>query len=456
MLPRLTTTAGTNPDGSAIVQGGLDDVRAAVAKRYAQLASDSANMSSGAITYTGMAINWTYTDASTPVNTYSANISSYNVTPLSNYLDSITSNVTTSLQNVGSSGTGPAQRTALLEQYKADVRSATSNWVDSEMLDQFAQAMSNSTMSSFYGWLQDVGSAAKRKLMGAASQFKPTTIMDNVTNVLSAGVYICKDLVMPAVMYVGQFLFRAVAELAILGMMVCLPFWLFDGPLKKAFTGSVETLLAASLMVPFWAFFQMIMDALYGGFCALFSAAFAAAGAAVALVSGGAALPEMIACSMLILTAGYLIASLVLAWKVPGLTRGFLSGGSWIAGVMGSAAVGAGAAVLIAGGMAVAGAGALAAGGGGVGGLARMAASRVGNMGARTVNVASRAVGKGNALGVPQIQKPSWATSKVAQGRAYRAAGRIGVNLLKHGGDPMRALGGYMKSRNKNRGEDED
>jgi hypothetical protein len=159
---------------------------------------------------------------------------------------------------------------------------------------------------------------------------------------------------------------------------------------------------------------------------------------------------------MLILTAGYLIASLVLAWKVPGLTRGFLSGGSWIAGVMGSAAVGAGAAVLIAGGMAVAGAGALAAGGGGVGGLARMAASRVGNMGARTVNVASRAVGKGNALGVPQIQKPSWATSKVAQGRAYRAAGRIGVNLLKHGGDPMRALGGYMKSRNKNRGEDED
>ena len=408
-----------------IGEAPVDEIRKQVLSRYVALTIDSASVSPGFTKSADFSVDWKFKD-------YALNKTEVSISPLSYSIQEITAATIAALNKTPSTAAGESARAELLSQYEKVVTQATANWIDSEYIDRLAVAMKGE--SRLWGIAKNIGTWTKRAGLSTAAALSPDSLADKVGSVLSIFTSVARTFVIPLISLVMCFCLRLLLELSLLGMLISIPFWFFDGT-KKAFTGSVETLIATAIMVPFWQFFQMIMDLLFGALTSIVML-----GAGVGAAAGGITAPTLVVLAIM-MSLGYVVASLILAWKTPSLVKGFLAGGSWITSVVGAALTG----VAAGGFMAVAAAAAIAApvaaplvGAGGA------AASGSGGAGAATAGSGAMAAGGGAA-----------ATSSL--GSATASAFRRGVsgaaNGLKHLAmndfKPHSAAMSYAKERQK-------
>ena len=452
-LPRLL------PDGADASTGGpytdLETLRGLVVRRFLDLTLDSSNIptssssTSGSADYTAMTLNWTF-------GNYTANHPSYTVTALSDDIQTATADIVTAIKATDGTDAGVQAKNALEDQFQQVVRQTTDTWIDGQMIDVFVSCMDQT--DSFVGPLQSIASSFQRVGLSALNTLTPSTALDGITKVLSVGVYAVKKIVIPFIMKCGSFIFRLINEIALLGLLLALPFWFLDGT-KKAFTGAAETLLTTALIIPFWQFFQFLFDAVYTAISAMIVGAGAPLVAGVAIATAGSGLATMTLALAGVLAFGYFCGSIYLAFKVPGMVKGFLSGAGWVTGVLSAAAVGGVAAVAAAVVGGAAAGGAIAAGTGGAGAFSKTIAgagkTAFSRMGARAGNAgrmfANRAFGHNHSMQeLPQYEPNIGKTlSKTATFRGVKHASSLFGHIMMHQGDAVKGLQSHWESQKK-------
>jgi hypothetical protein len=399
-------------------QSAMDDVRRKVVARYSDLTFDSANITSAyslvnpaAATRASFTLNWEFGE-------HKSTRTQFSVRPLSNMIETYAGAVAEAYKKTDTSPKGQQQKIELLDQYEKGVRDATSTWIADEYLGNFNATMDGA--GRLAGAFADLRTVAGRGALAATNAAKIDTWATWIAKGLGAGVSLLQTTLLPLIGTIAPFVLNLFLELSLLGLLIATPFWFFEGT-QKAFTGALETMCACCLMLPFWHFFQLLLDLLFGTFTYLIANVALVGGTAAAF--SGVGLPALgVATAILVgaLTIGYGIASIVLAFKTPSLVKAFLSGAGWVTGVLMTGAKGMIASAAVAGigavaaGSAAAGVSGMAGAGAGAGSTARSIAS-----GATTAFRASRP--------------------------AIRAMGRAGLDVLVNDGNATPAITNYYE-----------
>ena len=422
------TNSKTYPRLPRVGEAPLEEIRRQVLARFSALTVDSGGVSPGFTKRADFSMDWEFKD-------YSVSRAAISISPLAYKIQVVTAATVAEIQKSPSTAAGQSARSELLSQYEQSVALATANWIDSEYLDRFAVAMKGE--SRLWGIVRDIGTWTKRAALSTGAALSPDTLADKVASSLSVFTSIVKTFIIPLISLIMCFCLRILLELSLLGVLVALPFWFFEGT-KKAFTGAVETLVACSIMVPFWQFFQMIMDLLFSALTAIVML-----GAGLTAVAGGVTAPTLAVLAVM-MAVGYIIASGILAFKTPALVKGFLAGGSWITGVIGTALTGVAAGAF----MTVAAAAAIAApaAAGVVGAAGAGSAGAAGGAGASAAGGAAGSLAGGAAsAGAGSSSFGSYAATTLKRGMS--GAGNALKHLAMNDFKPMAATKSYAKER---------
>ncbi len=399
----------------------VDDVIGQVITQYTALSLDSGYVDPQLTRTASFTMDWDFGDFA-PVH------ASMNVDPLSDRIKQTTSQITAALTRTGADTQGLQDRAALLKQYERTVRSATSNWVDKEYLDPMAAAIEGEPRLA--NIVRDIGAWTKREAMGIARNRSLTGALDKWNAFMMGFVTLMQHTVVPVIGEVVCYCFRLGMELSILGLLISIPFWFFDGT-AKAFTGAIWTVLMCIVTLPFWQFFQLLLDLLFAGLSTLLTT-----GSLAVWVAQPELIPDAIISVIFGLTLGYFLAVCLLLYKTPSMVRAFLAGGFWAGQLMATAATG----VVAAGMVAVSGYHAM-----------RVASGRGGflpGLGAGEVSGATRL--ERSAAGSLPLTAPVRQPPFLLRGRIRRGI-REGISMMstivENKGDLLSSTSSYIKAR---------
>lgn len=356
-------------------------IRQACITAYTDLAIESGKTASGVASKASFGVNWSYKE-----NSWSENIIQDS---LSVRIDSVTKPILDEVAKLPANSEGQEAREKLLKQYEIEVSAATSNWVDTDILAHLERGMKgNSTLARIGNEISTFFDRA-RLFVGGIS---PTSFIDKVTGFVMKVCSVVRNAVIAPLVLVAIFLLNVILELSIMGLVASVPLWFIPGT-AKAFTGSVETIITMSLILPFWQLMQLVLDLLLG-----FVATVLVAGGAAGVLTGTFAIQAGVGVIAAI-TMAQIVGSIILMIKAPKMLRGFLSGGSWVtslltatgAGIAASLVAATSAALVAVAPALVGGAGAAAGVGGAGAGAAGAAGSTAaaGGAGAATTSGSS-------------------------------------------------------------------
>jgi hypothetical protein len=339
----------------------LDELRPDIIRRYISIAVDSSNVPASASgvgnSPTALTLSYSWTvDSNTAAYTWQVN-------SLASAIATRTDPITQQLNRTDNSATGLSARNDLLAQYEQVVRETTGWWADKYMIDPFRSAsysppQGGGVLSSIYGLFQNI----QQKFLGVLYKASVGGAIDMLTGIMNSVILFPTHFIIPILGVTMTFLLRLLLEMSLLGVILSGPLWLFE-PTKKAFTGAIGTMVSCSVILPFWMFFQLLLDLI---FAALRTILVLPNIMSLAAVEQGLAIM-------------YLIATVYMAFKTPAMVKGFLTGGAWATTLLGTVAkagitsvvaagmVAATVATGGAGGVAFAGAGAAGAGAAGAG-----------------------------------------------------------------------------------------
>jgi len=395
-------------------QAALDNVLVKVVTSYTNLTFDSANISVNLKDPASFQLDWKYGD-------YSSSKHDFSVKPLGWLIESKTSEITKAIGLTDTTPTGQQQKIDLLAQYEKAIRDVTSNWIDTEYLGNFNAAMDQAgPLAEFFA---DLRTVSGRSALSAARVFSPTTWIDGFSSILSVGVTLAQNILLPLLGVLVPFVLNLLLELSLLGLLIATPFWFFAGT-ERAFKGALETLCACALMLPFWHFFQLLLDLLFAALTSLISTASLVYGARSMVLSGGASAAALGDYTIIIvsgLTIGYIVASLNLAYKTPGIVKAFLGGAGWVTGLLMTVAQGA---------------------------IASVAATTIGVSNAAPVMASGMQSAAGTSAGGAAAARAAPTQSVDIPRRNLRGAlgsmGRYIGNLAASGGNPTEAYNAYF------------
>jgi len=241
------------------------------------------------------------------------------VNSLASAIATRTDPITQQLNRTDNSATGLSARNDLLAQYEQVVRETTGWWADKYMIDPFRSAsysppQGGGVLSSIYGLFQNI----QQKFLGVLYKASVGGAIDMLTGIMNSVILFPTHFIIPILGVTMTFLLRLLLEMSLLGVILSGPLWLFE-PTKKAFTGAIGTMVSCSVILPFWMFFQLLLDLI---FAALRTILVLPNIMSLAAVEQGLAIM-------------YLIATVYMAFKTPAMVKGFLTGGAWATTLLG-------------------------------------------------------------------------------------------------------------------------